>query len=1109
MPNEVFQLPIAVRVLGEAVELAEALGFPELSALDDAERKWRSCLQAKVRATLEDHTLTPAISLHRRRIVSEVKLDSVELTFEPPKRSPAWEEPVRLCLQFVHWTEDELHHALVPVLGLHVFATRAGLLAERVEQHARLVLAGRDKQLTLKRLARLARVQSLQLSQLGVTANRKTPKQLAVAGEVAEEKKSVMEKLAEELPPEMPRADSKVEETAKPAKAAPAHVPRAAFEMEKELDELAEILAGPRRRSVLLIGPPGCGKTALVRELARCRKDYGFGQTPIWSTSGARLMTGPIGFGMWQERCQQMCREAAKTNAILHLNNLAELLEVGKASRGEQSVGSFLRPWIARGEVLAIAECTDEQLAAIERNEPHLAGAFHKMTVSERMPQQTQVILDRVFAAAPGRDGPESAATRAGLDRLHQLHLRYATYSAKPGRPIRFLKNLLADKFPEKVITEEAVIAAFSRETGLPLVLLDDDLPLDIKATREWFAGRVIGQPEAGDRVVDLLIMIKARMARPRKPLASFLFIGPTGTGKTEMAKSLAEFLFGDPGRLVRFDLNEFSDPVSVQRLIGGPAAGDAEGLLTARVREQPFSVVLLDEFEKADASFFDLLLQVLGDGRLTDAAGRVADFCNSVIVMTSNLGAEGFRRGPAGFRAESEPGIEARDHFSEAVRKFLRPEIFNRLDAIVPFRPLARGVVLAIAQRHLGMIQQRDGIRLRPVEWQIEPEVGAHLAERGYDARYGVRPLKRALERELLVPLAEALNRYQKDTPLEARIGVVGRKIQIHLRAKKEEKPRLSLEDGEKEKENPEERLANLILAERRMISRLQRSRAASKVEDEVAILESLERRVAAMKWKSPQMQARLAALPKLRECLKAIGALAERARHLETEALGSFYQREPLEPVLLKPELEALEKERARLMQVLFRLQQEQPDDVVLAFYSEDHEMLFEFAAAYHTVAADLGQIIELNYFVPPPSARSKLTKLLRETPKKKELFFQSPPEKVIGIAFHARGDLFSSRFGSEAGLHVVKEKKKERTCLIETLKPPIESYEPPSGIERQGAIKARNASVCRTFDRDKDVLLDNVLGERPWGKVGLRWVAAQLTQERLKIAIESVTL
>jgi ATP-dependent Clp protease ATP-binding subunit ClpC len=514
--------------------------------------------------------------------------------------------------------------------------------------------------------------------------------------------------------------------------------------------------------------------------------------------------------------------------------------------------------------------------------------------------------------------------------------------------------------------------------------------------------------------------------------------------------------------------------------------------------------------------------LQILGDGRLTDPFGRVADFCNSVIVMTSNLGAEARRKGRAGFRSEDTAPDEAQEHFTEAVRKFLRPEIFNRLDAIVPFRALTRDIILSIARKHVEMIQQRDGIRLRPVSWQIDPEVVPYLAERGYDAKYGARPLKRTIERELLAPLADALNAYQRNTTLAAKIGMAEGKLQIHLRATKEEqKPGGGTATTEDEwhaalaagtapaGHNPEEWLANRIVAERRLIGRLQRSRAASRIDDEVTVLESLERRMARMKWKNVQIQARLAKLPKLRDAVKAITTLAERAQHLETEALGSFYQRESLETALLAPELQTLETERYALMRRLFRLQQEEPDDIVIAFYSEDRDMLFEFAAAYYTVAGDLGKVVSLDYFIPPPSARSKATKLLRETPKKIEQFFPSPPEKVVGIVIHAQGDLFFARFHGEAGLHKLKGKKKDRICLIQTAPLPFEKYEPPDGIDRPGTIEALNAPTCRKFDQEKDTLTDSILGERPWGKTDLRWVIRQLTEDRLKHLIESVTL
>ena len=235
------------------------------------------------------------------------------------------------------------------------------------------MLAGRQKQLSLAQLAELARVQGLALDRIEVTANRKTPKQVAISGGQEPEKQSILDQMAEELPPTINRPSVAGENQASP-KIESRSIPQAAFGMDSELEILAQALNGPHRQSVLLVGPPGFrSKTSLVRELARRRKDFALGQTPFWSTTGARLMSGPIGFGMWQERCQQVCREIAKLNAVLHLGNLEELLNVGKASRGQQSVGSFLRPWLARREVIAIAECTPEQLSAIERDEPHFA----------------------------------------------------------------------------------------------------------------------------------------------------------------------------------------------------------------------------------------------------------------------------------------------------------------------------------------------------------------------------------------------------------------------------------------------------------------------------------------------------------------------------------------------------------------------------------------------------------------------------------------------------------------------------------------------------------------------------------------------------------------
>src|SRR5437764_824223 len=216
------------------------------------------------------------------------------------------------------------------------------------------------------------------------------------------------------------------------------------------------------------------------------------------------------------------------------------------------------------------------------------------------------------------------------------------------------------------------------------------------------------------------------------------------------MAKALAEFRFGSPQRLTRFDMSEYGDPVAVRRLVG--TAFGSEGLLTAKVREQPFSVVLLDEFEKAHPAFFDLMLQVLGEGRLTDAAGRVADFSNAVVIMTSNLGAASFQQAPFGLGA-GQPRDQGA-HFLEEVRDFLRPELFNRIDRVVPFSGLGPDIILQIARREIELIKNRDGVRLREVELEISDAVVEFLATKGFDSLYGARPLKRAIERQLLTPL-------------------------------------------------------------------------------------------------------------------------------------------------------------------------------------------------------------------------------------------------------------------------------------------------------------------------------------------------------------------
>lgn len=1113
MPSESFHLQCLTRVLGDDVELSEAIALPEVAGLEDPSLPGRPTLSAKARTLLADTDLSPTVSLHRRRVAGKVEIDMVEMSFSPPKRSPEWVQPVLLTVHFARWSEGDRHQAYVPALGAHVFASKAGQLRQHVQEHVRLILASEGHPLSLKRLSELGRVQSLRVEGLNVDVQRKTPRQLVAEGDAISDKPNPLEQVADELPPLLGAATPP---PTKPSRA-PAVASEVAYGLDDELLRLVESVSGPNRRSVLIVGPPGSGKTALIRELARRRADLGFAHTAFWTTSAARLVSGPVGFGMWQERCQDLCREVARIRAVLHLGNLAELVEVGRVSRDGQSVGAFLRPWIARGEIFALAEATPDQIAAIERQEPNLLAAFQVWQLTERSPAQTREILERTFSAAAGKPSGNAVQTTAALDRLHQLHLRYATYSANPGRPLRFLRNLLADRFPEKSLTEAVVLSAFTRETGLPTVLLDDDVPLDLDRTQEWFSRRVIGQPAAVNRMLDLLAMVKARLARPRKPLASFLFIGPTGTGKTEMAKASAEFLFGDTARMVRFDLNEFGDPLSVQRLIGGPAAGSREGLLTARVREQPFSVILLDEFEKADPSFFDLLLQILGDGRLTDGAGRVADFCNSVVIMTSNLGAQGFHTGPVGFRLGTSRRAEAGEHFAGAVRRFLRPEIFNRIDAIVPFLPLEADVVLAIAHRHLEEIRQRDGLRFRSVELVIEPEVAQHLAEEGYDVRYGARPLRRAIGRRLLVPLAEALNGYPQNVPLHAEIGWAENKPSIRIRPSqtadtspaspppsRARRVRRDPPVAAVSTESQSGILAERIVELRRQVDRLGSSAASSQIDDEISLLEASERR-ASGKHIDPGNRVRL---DRLRACRTECTTLETRCRRLEDEALVPLFQRRAPDTKYLQRELDVLKAARRTVMHELFKTHITATDEIVIGIFAEPREFVGVMAGAYHRLASRLGHVMEMEFIVAGTSGRKGAINLKRERSAEPRRWPETLPIGTWGVAMRLSGDLFRPRFLSEDGLHVFREGREEQVAWIQTTSEGIEAVKTPERIEQPGRVRALAGESQRVYQWSKETVRDARLGERPCTETRWEEAMAALVEERLDRQIVAVT-
>jgi ATP-dependent Clp protease ATP-binding subunit ClpB len=301
-------------------------------------------------------------------------------------------------------------------------------------------------------------------------------------------------------------------------------------------------------------------------------------------------------------------------------------------------------------------------------------------------------------------------------------------------------------------VTEEDVAAVVSTWTGVPVSRLMEGEMQKLVHLEEALHRRVVGQDEAVNAVANAIRRSRAGLSDPDRPIGSFLFLGPTGVGKTELARALAEYLFDDERAVVRLDMSEYQERHTVSRLVGAPPGyiGFEEGgQLTEAVRRRPYSVVLLDELEKAHGDVFNVLLQVLDDGRLTDGQGRTVDFRNTIVIMTSNLGG-------AAFRDPTIPADKRREAILEDVRAFFRPEFVNRVDEIVVFDPLDRDQLREIVDIQVRLLQER--LARRSLSIELTDAARDHLASAGYDPSFGARPLKRLIQREVQDPLAMRL---------------------------------------------------------------------------------------------------------------------------------------------------------------------------------------------------------------------------------------------------------------------------------------------------------------------------------------------------------------
>ncbi|HEY1859163.1 MAG TPA: AAA family ATPase, partial [Gemmataceae bacterium] len=517
--------------------------------------------------------------------------------------------------------------------------------------------------------------------------------------------------------------------------------------------ELTRLLDSGENRPILLLGPSQVGKTALVHEYVfqqvRGRESAASDKRNTWLLAPARLISGMSYVGQWENRLLAILKFARKHGHLLYFDDVLGLFQAGQSSSGSLSVAAILKPYLERRQVRFLGEMTPEAYRILREQDRGFADLFHVLPVSEPSEEDTLRILIAVQRQL-------EASERCRFDRdvlptVLDLQRRYGPGRAFPGKAATFLKQL-AVKYRGKTVARKAALEEFHVRSGMSVTFLDKHVKLERKEILEALSRQVIGQDAALHAAADIISIAKARLNDPDRPLAAFLFLGPTGVGKTQCAKALAEYLFGSAERLVRFDLNEYGAAGAAARLVG--TFSQPEGLLTSALRRQPFAVVLFDEVEKAHPEVFDVLLQVLGEGRLTDALGQTVDFSNALIVLTSNLGVR---------ESESHFGLKKDEAagdalFVRAAERFFRPEFFNRLDRVLPFRRLAREHIRAIANKLIYDVFHREGLVQRKCILAVEPAALERVVDHGYDPILGARALKRAIERQFTQPISQRL---------------------------------------------------------------------------------------------------------------------------------------------------------------------------------------------------------------------------------------------------------------------------------------------------------------------------------------------------------------
>ena len=537
-----------------------------------------------------------------------------------------------------------------------------------------------------------------------------------------------------------------------------------------EIARVIEILGRRKKNNPMLIGEPGVGKSAIVEGIAQ--RIAGGSISPVLakkkliSLDIASVVAGTKYRGDFEKRLKAIIKEASTNpDIILFIDEFHTIVGAGGA-QGSLDAANMLKPALARGELQCIGATTMDEFAKIVEKDGALDRRFQKIVVEPTDIKQSISILNNIKANY--EEFHSVTYNEEAIEACARLTDRYVTDKFLPDKAIDAMDeagsmvrlSLTKDKKTGNVVDAEDIATVVSKMTGIPVNKVAESEGNRIMKMKERLQGRIIGQDEAIDKVVRAIQRNRAGLKDPNRPIGTFLFFGPTGVGKTQLAKCLAEYLFDSEENMVRIDMSEYMEKFTVSRLIGAPpgyVGYEEGGQLSERVRRKPYCVVLLDEIEKAHPDIFNILLQVLDDGHLTDSNGRVVNFKNTIVIMTSNVGSrelDEYGTG-VGFATAGKNVAQNRQGVLEkAIKKSFPPEFINRVDEQIFFNSLTKEDIEKIIDIELRELRERaeeSGYKLT-----ITPSAKRFIAEAGYDPAFGARPLKRAVMRYVEDPVSE-----------------------------------------------------------------------------------------------------------------------------------------------------------------------------------------------------------------------------------------------------------------------------------------------------------------------------------------------------------------